>query len=202
MRPNQRNYLDPIIWVLIFGLANVGGQPENAENFEILTEIDLNGEIKLNRTDVELDEMVSNSTASEEVIVDDWYIIYPDDWYPDNYEFTLQDYANDTVQDYANDTDVIQVAVEKTNEEFEVSTIVMFALGVTILFIAGTKFIIGAGYCSSRSPSIPEIRSSMGLSLSEPGPEGVVHENQPLVDDVFPDDPIQNQNNAGAIQQV
>ena len=229
MRPNQRNYLDPIIWVLIFGLTNADSQPENTENLEISTKMDLNGEIKLNRTDVELGEMSTNSIASEAV----------DDWYADDYDYASQDMSSEILeiipgkesddfnltesigtnskttkriesiaekafrprgplppdQSYTSDT------FEEAVEEFEVSAILTLALGATLLFIAGS-WLFGAGYCSSGPPSRSEIRSSRGLSLPEPGPEGVVDENQPLVDDVFGDDPVQNQNNAGAIQQV
>ena len=230
MRPNQRKHLYPIIWVLIFGLANAGGQPENTENFKISSEMDLNGEIKLNRTDVELDEISTNSIASEAVI--------DDDWYADDYEYASQDMSSEILdiipeKEYddfnltepsgsnskttkriesiaekafrprgplpPDQTYTSEAKFEKAVEEFEVSTIVTLALGVTILFIAGT---IGAGYCSSRRPSRSETRSSRGLSLPEPGPEGEIDENQPLVDAVFGDDPVQNQNNAGAIQQV
>ena len=240
MRLNQRNlfHLYPILWILILGLTNADGQPENTENFEISTEMDLNEETKTDITDLEI---MSDKSALNSIAYDSDYQSF-EGWNGEEYEYEsleIQDMSSEEVtkvkqsdidfngsktngtiskatkrihnkasrpiyplQDYAYDTKAFEETVEETIEEFEVSTIVMFALGVTILFIAGTKFIIGAGYCSSRSPSIPEIRSSMGLSLSEPGPEGVVHENQPLVDDVFPDDPIQNQNNAGAIQQV
>ena len=230
MRPNQRNYLDPIIWVLIFGLTNADSQPENTENLEISTKMDLNGEIKLNRTDVELGEMSTNSIASEAVIVDDWYAddydyasqdmsseileIIPEKEY-DDFNLTESNGSNskttkriESIADRAlrpmgqlppDQTYISEAKFEKAVEEFEVSTMVTFALGATILFIAGT---IGAGYCSSRRPSRSETKSSRGLSLPEPSPEGVVDENQPLVDAVFEDDPVQNQNNAGAIQQV
>ena len=61
-RRNQRKNWYPIIWVLIFGLANAGDRADSTENFEILTEMDSNGEIKTNSTDVEI---LSDETTVE-----------------------------------------------------------------------------------------------------------------------------------------
>ena len=223
MRRNQRKYWYPIIWVLIFGLANAGGRTDDNENFEILTEMDSNGEIKTNSTDVEIlsDEIATNSyeepSSEPTKLIDEFDNSYENyNEYDYGYDQTYTDFNStestkliDDIafprmgqqppdQDYASDEEAV--------EEFEVSghspTIVTLALGsMTILFIAGS---IGAGYCSSRRPSISETRSSRGVSLSEPGLEGVISENQPLFDDAFDDNPVQNQNNDGTtiVQQV
>ena len=175
MRRHQRKHIYPFIWVLIFGLAIADGQTDNTENYEILTEMDSNGEIKTNSTDVEIsgDEIdYEYGEAYESFPIESSYSAYDD-----NYLFEEYDVA------------------------FEVSTIFPLALGASILLNVGT---IGAGYCISKRPLRSETRSSMGLSLSEPRTEGVISENQPLFDAVYVDNPVQNQNNAGAtsVQQV
>ena len=164
--------------------------------------------------------MVSNSIASEDVIVDDLYADKYDEELSEIEDMSSESTGTnskttkrihdkaflpiDPLQDYAHDT-AFEDTVEKTIEEFEVSTVLMFALGVTILFIAGTK-LIGAGYCSSRSPSVSELldseaRRSTNRSRGLSTTEGLPDENHPFVD-VFEDIPVQNQNNAGANQQV
>ena len=180
MRRNQRKNWHPIIWVLIFGLAIADGQTDNTENFEILTAMDSNGEIKTNSTDVEIssDEIdYEYGEAYASFPIESSYSAYDEYYYDDNYLFEEYDVA------------------------FEVSTIFPLALGASILLIVGT---IGAGYCISKRPLRSETRSSMGFSLSEPRTEGVISENQPLFDAVYDDNPVQNQNNAGAtsVQQV
>ena len=181
MRRNQRKHWYPIILVLIFGLANAGGRTDDNENFEILTEMDSNGEIKTNSTDVEI--------SSGEF-----------DYEYGEYNGEVS-YFSSYSSSFSSNFLVPEEPEESIDEEFEVSTIVTLALGASILLIVGT---IGAGYCISTRPLRSETRSSKGLSLSELRTEGVISENQPLFDAVYDDNPVQNQNNAGAtsVQQV
>ena len=180
MRHQRKHlYSFPWIWVLIFGLVNADGRTDSTDNFDIFTEMDLNGETKTNSTDVEIssDEIdyeygEYNGEVNHRVTyVDDVYFFVPEE--PE----------------------------ESIDEEFEVSTIITLALVASILFIVGT---IGAGCCSSRPPLRSETPISMSLSLSEPRTEGVISENQPLFDAVSDDNQVQNQNNAGgtSVQQV
>ena len=204
----KRNHLYPIIWVLIIGKTSAGpadDRPDEIDNRKTTTKMNLN-----KKTNVS----AGNSANSMSYEFDNSYENYNE--YDNGYDQTYTDFNStestkliDDIafhpmgpqppdQDYASDEEAV--------EEFEVSghspTIVTLALGsMTILFIAGS---IGAGYCSSRRPSISETRSSRGVSLSEPGLEGVISENQPLFDDAFDDNPVQNQNNDGTtiVQQV
>ena len=142
MRRNQRKHWYPITLVLIFGLANAGGRTDDNENFEILTEMDSNGEIKTNSTDVEI--------SSGEF-----------DYEYGEYNGEVS-YFSSYSSSFSSNFLVPEEPEESIDEEFEVSTIVTLALGASILLIVGT---IGAGYCISTRPLRSETRSSMGLSI-------------------------------------
>ena len=223
MKPNQRKHLYelyPIIWVFIFGFANAGDQPDDNKNFEISSKMDLSGEIKTNRTETEIIAINSIAYESDYQTFEGWdgedydYESYID------YNVTESNSTNSKtpkrIEDRAfrpigppppdQSSDLFEKAVEEA-VEIEVSTIVMIAFAMVICaFVSGT---IGAGYCNSRPPSISESRRSInrrstreGLSRGLSLPNGDNYENQTLIDDVFDENPVQNQNNAGAIQQV
>ena len=201
---------------IILGLFLYTAQADGGRNAKYDSAIDSDGEIKTNKTELNSYEYAANSITFED---DEFDSInpYQDDlpttteYLTDNYSywdynFTDSNGTNSKTEKSAGGIqDKAFRPVGEIVEEYEVSTIILFAGVTVLLFIAGT---FGAGYCNSRRPSRSETRSSAnrtGLSRGLSSPDEVVHENQPLVDDddVFEIEPtVTNHNKANVIEKV
>ena len=204
----KRNYLYPIIWVLIIGKASAGpadGRPDEIDNRKTTTKMNFNK--KTSATNVS----AGNSANSMSYEFGNSYENYNE--YDNGYDQTYTDFnSTESTTSSTRTKDVkakAQVPIGPLPldepigiaEEYEFSTVVT-VIGVAMcLFIAA----VAVGMCYTKGPSRSEIRSSTDRALSRgiSLQDGAVHENEQLLDDdVFVISPVQSQTKANAMKKV